>query len=87
VHEGRTQTGCQTAHAGSRLKPLISQEGTAWKASLAAVLGKTRRTLRQEKSFAAAIAFLLKAQADNCSAGEALRSQTSARRSLQCEIF
>ena len=44
VHEGRTQTGCQTAHAGSRLKPLISQEGTAWKASLAAVLGKTRRT-------------------------------------------
>ena len=24
VHEGRTQTGCQTAHAGSRLKPLIA---------------------------------------------------------------
>jgi hypothetical protein len=34
----------QTAHAGIRLKPLITQEGTAWKASLAAVLGKTRRT-------------------------------------------
>jgi hypothetical protein len=50
VHEGRTQTGCQTAHAGSRLKPLITQEGTAWKASLPAVLGRTRRTLRQEKS-------------------------------------
>ena len=44
MHEGRMQTGCQTAHAGSRLKPLITQEGTAWKASLAAVLGKTRRT-------------------------------------------
>ena len=44
VHEGRTQTGCQTAHAGSRLKPLITQEGTAWKASLPAVLGRTRRT-------------------------------------------
>src|SRR3981081_1412222 len=38
------QTGCRTAHAGSRLKPLIIQEGTAWKASLPAVLGKTRRT-------------------------------------------
>ena len=44
MHEGRTQTGCQTAHAGSRLKPLITQEGAAWKASLAAVLGKTHRT-------------------------------------------
>jgi hypothetical protein len=44
VHEGRMQTGCRTAHAGSRLKPLIIQEGTAWKASLPAVLGKTRRT-------------------------------------------
>ena len=41
---GRLQTGCQTAHAGSRLKPLITQEGAAWKASLAAVLGKTHRT-------------------------------------------
>src|SRR4029077_20592323 len=52
VHEGRTQTGCQTAHAGSRLKPLISQEGTAWKASLAAVLGKTHRTeVRPEKNW------------------------------------
>ena len=38
------QTGCRTAHVGSRLKPLIIQEGTAWKASLPAVLGKTRRT-------------------------------------------
>jgi hypothetical protein len=37
------QTGRRTAHAGSRLKPLITQEGTAWKASLPAVLGKTRR--------------------------------------------
>ena len=44
MHEGRMQTGCQTAHAESRLKPLITQEGTAWKASLAAVLGKTHRT-------------------------------------------
>ena len=44
VHEGRTQTGRWTAHAGSRLKPLMTQEGTAWKASLPAVLGKTRRT-------------------------------------------
>src|SRR5438477_105462 len=34
------QTGCRTAHAGSRLKPLITQEGTAWKASLPVVLGK-----------------------------------------------
>ena len=32
------------------LKPLITQEAAAWKASLAAVLGKTHRTLRQEKS-------------------------------------
>jgi hypothetical protein len=38
------QTGRQMAHAGSRLKPLIIQEGTALKASLPAVLGKTRRT-------------------------------------------
>ena len=44
VHEGRMQTGRRTAHAGSRLKPLMIQEGTAWKASLPAVLGKTRRT-------------------------------------------
>src|ERR1700737_1422245 len=44
VHEGRTHTGCRTANAGSRLKPLITQEGTAWKASLPAVLGKTHRT-------------------------------------------
>ena len=29
---------------GAGLSRLISQEGTAWKASLAAVLGKTRRT-------------------------------------------
>jgi hypothetical protein len=45
VHEGRTQTGCRTANAGSRLKPLITQEGTAWKASLPAVLGKTHRVV------------------------------------------
>ena len=50
VHEGRMQTGRRTAHAGSRLKPLTIREGPAWKASLPAVLGKTRRTLRQEKS-------------------------------------
>jgi hypothetical protein len=41
MHEGRMQTGWQTANAGSRLKPFITQEGTAWTASLAAV---TRRT-------------------------------------------
>jgi hypothetical protein len=44
VHKGRVQTERQTAHAGSRLKPLTIREGTAWKASLPAVLGKTRRT-------------------------------------------
>jgi hypothetical protein len=44
AHEGRMQTGRRTVHAGSRLKPLTTQEGTAWKASLPAVLGKTRRT-------------------------------------------
>ena len=44
MHEGRMQTGWRTANAGSRLKPPITQEGTAWKASLPAVLGKTRRT-------------------------------------------
>jgi hypothetical protein len=44
AHEGRMQTGRRTAHAGSGLKPLTTQEGTAWKASLPAVLGKTRRT-------------------------------------------
>ena len=44
VHEGRMQTGCRSAYAGSRLKPQTIQEGTAWKASLPAVLGKTRRT-------------------------------------------
>jgi DNA-binding transcriptional LysR family regulator len=32
------------AYAGSRLKPLTIWEGTARKASLPAVLGKTRRT-------------------------------------------
>jgi len=37
--------------------------------------------------FAAAIAFLLKAWADNCSTCEALPPRSSARRSLQCEIF
>jgi hypothetical protein len=44
VHEGRMQTGRRTAHAGSRLKLLTIQKGNAWKASLSAVLGKTRRT-------------------------------------------
>jgi hypothetical protein len=44
VHEGRMQTGCRTAYAGSRLKPQMNREGTSWKASLPAVLGKTRRT-------------------------------------------
>ena len=44
VHKGRMQTGRRTAYAGSRLKPLMIREGTAWKASLPAVLGKTRRT-------------------------------------------
>src|SRR5271168_2019471 len=38
VHEGRMQTGWRTANAGSRLKLLITQEGTVWKASLPAVL-------------------------------------------------
>jgi len=44
VHEERMQTGRRTAHVGSGLKPPTSREGTAWKASLPAVLGKTRRT-------------------------------------------
>ena len=44
MHEGWMQTGWRTANAGSRLKPPITQEGTAWTASLSAVLGKTRRT-------------------------------------------
>src|SRR3974390_3423707 len=38
MHEGRMQTGWRTANAGSRLKLLITQEGTVWKASLPAVL-------------------------------------------------
>ena len=44
MHEGRKQTNTWSAYAGSRLKPLMTQEGTAWKASLPAVLGKTHRT-------------------------------------------
>src|SRR5271154_150516 len=44
MHEGWMQTGWRTADAGSRLKPPITQEGTAWTVSLPAVLGKTRRT-------------------------------------------
>src|SRR5262245_30415282 len=44
VHEGRMQTGRGTAYAGSRLKLPTIQKGTAQKASLPAVLGKTRRT-------------------------------------------
>jgi len=38
------QTGRRTEYAGSKLKPPTTWEGAAWKASLAAVLGKTRRT-------------------------------------------
>jgi hypothetical protein len=44
VHKGRMQTKHRTAYVGSRLKPLTIREGTAWKASFSAVLGKTRRT-------------------------------------------
>jgi hypothetical protein len=44
AHEGRMQTGRRTAYAGSKLKPPTTREGAAWKTSLAAVLGKTRRT-------------------------------------------
>ncbi len=44
AHEGRMQTGCRTAYAGSTLKPPTIREGAAWKANLPAVLGKTRRT-------------------------------------------
>ena len=44
VHEGRCKLGRWTAHAGSKLKLLTIREGTVWKASLPAVLGKTRRT-------------------------------------------
>src|SRR6516225_10388119 len=50
THEGRMQTGRRTVYAGSKLKPPTTREGAAWKTSLAAVLGKTRRTLRQDKS-------------------------------------
>jgi hypothetical protein len=49
VHEGRMQTGRRTAHAGSRLKLQTIQKGTAWTASLPAVLGKTRRTDRGDR--------------------------------------
>src|SRR5450432_4133199 len=34
------QTGCRTAHAGSRLKPPIIQEGTAWKSAFQPYWGK-----------------------------------------------
>ena len=44
MHERRKQTRCWTAHAGSRLKLTALWEGTARKAGLPAVLGKTRRT-------------------------------------------
>src|SRR5260370_19837541 len=44
AREGRMQTGRPTAHVGSRLKLLMIQEGTAWKASLPAVLAKPPRT-------------------------------------------
>ena len=41
---GILRGGWQAADAGSRLNPPTTQEGTAWIASLAAVLRKTRRT-------------------------------------------
>ena len=44
AHEGRMQTRRRTVYAGSKLKPPTTREGAAWKTSLAAVLGKTRRT-------------------------------------------
>jgi hypothetical protein len=44
VHEGRMQTGRRMGHAGNRLKPPTIPEGAAWKASLPAVMEKTRRT-------------------------------------------
>ena len=44
VHEGWMQTGRRTAHAGSRLKLLTHPGRHRLKASLPAVLGKTRRT-------------------------------------------
>ena len=44
AHEGRMQTGRRTVYAKSKLKPPTTREGAAWKTSLAAVLGKTRRT-------------------------------------------
>ena len=50
VHEGRMQTEQSDGVCREQLKPLMIREGTAWKASLPAVLGKTRRTLRQDKS-------------------------------------
>ena len=50
AHEGRMQTGRRTEYAGSKLKPPTTWEGAAWKASLAAVLGKTRRTVIEETS-------------------------------------
>ena len=40
AHEGRMQTGRRAEYAGSKLKPPTTWEGAAWKASLAAVLGK-----------------------------------------------
>jgi hypothetical protein len=44
AHEEWMQTEHRTAYAGSKLKPPTIREGAAWKASLAAVPGKTRRT-------------------------------------------
>ena len=40
MHEGRTQTGCQTAHAGSRLKPLIARKAPLGKPALQPYWGK-----------------------------------------------
>ena len=44
MHEGRMQTSLWLAYAGSRLKRATAREGAVLKASLPAVLGKTRRT-------------------------------------------
>ena len=44
MHEERMQTGRRMVDAGSGSKPPTPREGPAWKASLPAVLGKTRRT-------------------------------------------
>jgi len=40
AHEGRMQTDHRTAHAGSRLRSLMSREGTAWKPAFQPYWGK-----------------------------------------------